>query len=86
MQRCSIENPPLLKESEEGLLLVIKPGRRVRLQNPTSISMGGTSIKTPTTVANATPEERPNNITAEAMATSKELEAPNIAAGPAYLY
>ena len=37
----------------------------------TSISMTGTSISTPTTVARAAPEDRPNNIVAVAIATSK---------------
>lgn len=55
----------------------------VRLQYPTSISMTGTSISTPTTVARAAPDDRPNNITAVAMATSKWLEAPIMAAGAA---
>ncbi len=35
----------------------------MRLQNPTSISMTGTSIRTPTTVASAAPEDRPNSMT-----------------------
>jgi len=43
----------------------------VRRQILTSISMTGTSIRTPTTVAKAAPEESPNNIVAVAIATSK---------------
>jgi hypothetical protein len=37
----------------------------------TSISMTGTSIRTPTTVAKAAPDESPKSMTAVAMATSK---------------
>ena len=51
----------------------------VRLQSSTSISITGTSISTPTTVASAAPET-PNSIIAVAMATSKWFEAPIIAA------
>ena len=43
----------------------------VRLHTSTSISITGTSISTPTTVASAAPEESPNSITAVAIATSK---------------
>ena len=50
----------------------------------TSISISGTSIRTPTTVASAAPEESPNSITAVAIATSKWFEAPINAAGAAY--
>lgn len=39
----------------------------VFLQNTTKPSISGTSIKTPTTVAKAAPEDRPNNITDVAM-------------------
>jgi hypothetical protein len=42
----------------------------------TSISITGTSIRTPTTVANAAPDDNPNSVTDVAMATSKWLEAP----------
>ena len=41
------------------------------MQIETSISINGTSIKTPTTVANAAPDESPNNIADVAIATSK---------------
>jgi hypothetical protein len=41
------------------------------IQNPTNASIKGTSINTPTTVANAAPDDKPNNITAVAIATSK---------------
>ena len=37
----------------------------------TSISMTGTSMSTPTTVASAAPEDKPKSIVAVAMATSK---------------
>jgi hypothetical protein len=43
----------------------------VRRQIFTSISITGTSISTPTTVARAAPEDKPNNIVAVAIATSK---------------
>jgi len=53
------------------------------LQIETSISIKGTSIKTPTTVANAAPEESPNSIADVAIATSKWFEAPIKAEGAA---
>lgn len=43
----------------------------VRKQYLTRPSITGTSISTPTTVARAAPELRPNSVTAVAMATSK---------------
>gem|GEM_PF-1820444 len=43
----------------------------VRRQILTSISMTGTSMSTPTTVARAAPDERPNSMVEVAMATSK---------------
>ena len=43
----------------------------VLLQIDTRTNIRGTSISTPTTVANAAPDERPNKITAVAIATSK---------------
>jgi len=52
-------------------------------QTFTSISISGTSIKTPTTVARAAPEDMPNSIVEVAMATSKWLDAPIMAAGAA---
>jgi hypothetical protein len=56
---------------------------RVRRHILTSINITGTSISTPTTVANAAPEDKPNNIVAVAMATSKWFDAPIIAVGAA---
>ena len=44
---------------------------QVLLQIETRTNIRGTSISTPTTVANAAPEERPNKTTAVAIATSK---------------
>ena len=44
---------------------------QVLLQIDTRTSIRGTSMSTPTTVANAAPEERPNKTTAVAIATSK---------------
>ncbi len=51
----------------------------------TSISMTGTSMSTPTTVASAAPEERPKSMVAVAMATSKWFDAPIMAEGAASL-
>ena len=45
--------------------------------------MTGTSMSTPTTVANAAPDDSPKSIVDVAMATSKWLEAPIIADGAA---
>ena len=45
--------------------------------------MTGTSIKTPTTVANDAPEDNPNNMVEVAIATSKWFDAPIIAEGAA---
>jgi hypothetical protein len=55
----------------------------VRRQARTKASMRGTSIKTPTTVARAAPEDSPKSMTAVAMATSKWLLAPISAVGAA---
>ena len=49
----------------------------------TTVSMTGTSISTPTTVASAAPEEKPNRLMAAATASSKKLLAPINADGPA---
>jgi hypothetical protein len=55
----------------------------VRRQTFTSISITGTSISTPTTVARAAPLDRPYSMVAVAMATSKWLLAPIMADGAA---
>jgi hypothetical protein len=55
----------------------------VLVQTLTSISITGTSISTPTTVARAAPEDSPNSMVAVAMATSKWFDAPIMAAGAA---
>jgi hypothetical protein len=49
------------------------PGNQfcVRTQNLTNNNISGTSIKTPTTVASAAPEDNPKSIVAVAIATSK---------------
>ena len=47
--------------------------------------MTGTSIKTPTTVARAAPEWKPNKLIAAATANSKKLDAPINADGHATL-
>jgi len=57
----------------------------VRLANHTSDSITGTSTSTPTTVARAAPECRPNNEIATATASSKKLDVPIIQAGAAIL-
>lgn len=49
----------------------------------TTDSMTGTSINTPTTVASAAPELKPNSAIAVATASSKKLDAPMSADGPA---
>ena len=47
--------------------------------------MTGTSIRTPTTVTSAAPEDKPNSMVAVAIATSKWFDAPIIAAANAHL-
>ena len=56
---------------------------RVRLAKATSDNMTGTSTKTPTTVAKAAPEFRPNTLMATATANSKKLDVPIMAHGAA---
>jgi hypothetical protein len=46
----------------------------VRLAKATSVSMTGTSMSTPTTVASAAPESSPNRLMATATASSKKLD------------
>lgn len=55
----------------------------LRLITPTAASITGTSINTPTTVANAAPDSNPNGAMAVATASSKKLLAPIKAEGPA---
>ena len=57
----------------------------VRLAKATSDSITGTSTSTPTTVANAAPEFRPNRLIATATASSKKFEVPISAQGAAML-
>ena len=60
------------------------PRRRAAVDQPaTSDSITGTSTSTPTTVASAAPEFRPNSEIATATASSKKLEVPIRQAGPA---
>ena len=59
---------------------------RVLLANFTSDSITGTSTSTPTTVARAAPECRPNREMATATASSKKLLVPISAAGAATLW
>ena len=49
----------------------------------TSVSMTGTSVRTPTVVASAAGLVVPNNAIATATASSKKLDAPIIPAGAA---
>ena len=49
----------------------------------TSMSITGTSMRTPATVARAAPEERPNSMVEVAMATYKWLEVLIMATGAA---
>jgi len=58
---------------------------RVRLATATSDSITGTSTNTPTTVASAAPECRPNREIATATASSKKLDVPIMQAGAATL-
>src|SRR5256885_184594 len=51
----------------------------------TTSSITGTSISTPTTVASAAPDWKPNRLMAAATASSKKLEAPINAEGQAML-
>ena len=55
----------------------------LRKHTRTSRSMTGTSLRTPTTVASAAPDESPKSITDVAIATSKWFEAPIRADGAA---
>src|SRR5689334_8697507 len=56
---------------------------RVALTIFTTDSMTGTSISTPTTVARAAPDSKPNKLMAAATASSKKLLAPISAEGAA---
>src|SRR5690606_23325694 len=58
---------------------------RERLTTRTTSSITGTSISTPTTVASAAPDWKPNRLMAAATASSKKLLAPIRAEGPAML-
>ena len=49
----------------------------------TTASITGTSMSTPTTVASAAPDSKPNSPMAVATASSKKLLAPISADGPA---
>ena len=83
---AEIQGPSRLAQTDTTSRLVAQacPNQPwVRRQYLTSISITGTSISTPTTVARAAPEERPKSMTAVAMATSKWFEAPIMADGAA---
>ena len=56
---------------------------RERLTIATTDNITGTSIRTPTTVANAAPELKPKRLIAAATASSKKFDAPINAEGPA---
>lgn len=53
------------------------------MQIDTSMSITGTSMRTPTTVANDAPEDNPKSMVEVAIATSKWFDAPIIAEGAA---
>ena len=74
-------------EESKFALILDYPGNHltVRLTTQTSISIIGTSISTPTTVANEAPEFIPKSVIATATANSKKLEVPIRQAGPAML-
>src|SRR3990172_4944380 len=55
------------------------------LTTRTTSNMTGTSISTPTTVARAAPDSKPNRLIAAATASSKKFEAPIRAEGQATL-
>src|SRR3972149_4195436 len=55
------------------------------LTTRTTSNMTGTSISTPTTVARAAPDSKPNRLIAAATASSKKFEAPIRPAGQATL-
>src|SRR5512139_1156744 len=55
----------------------------LELTTRTTSSITGTSISTPTTVASAAPESKPNRLIAAATASSKKLDAPISAEGQA---
>ena len=55
----------------------------LRLTIQTTDNITGTSMRTPTTVASAAPELKPNRLIAAATASSKKFEAPIKADGPA---
>ena len=57
-------------------------GRLARTRR-TTVSITGTSTRTPTTVASAAPDWNPNSAMAVATASSKKFEAPISAEGPA---
>jgi hypothetical protein len=57
----------------------------LELTTLTTSSITGTSISTPTTVANAAPDSKPNRLMAAATASSKKLLAPISAEGQATL-
>ena len=61
--------------------LSYQPFDRLTIQTTDNIT--GTSISTPTTVASAAPELKPNRLMAAATASSKKLLAPISADGPA---
>ena len=62
-----------------------RTSRWLRLTTPPPSSITGTSISTPTTVASAAPDSKPNRLIAAATASSKKLLAPISADGPATL-
>ena len=64
-------------------LLPVSYQPRVAFTTLTTSSITGTSISTPTTVASAAPDSKPNRLIAAATASSKKLLAPISADGQA---
>jgi hypothetical protein len=50
--------------------------RTVEMPSGLSLPLAGTSTSTPTTVASAAPERKPNSAIAAATASSEKLDAP----------
>ena len=94
MQRgASFTSPVAVKEYlraklagfEHEVFAVLFLDTQHRLTTRTTSSITGTSINTPTTVASAAPDWKPNRLMAAATASSKKLLAPINAEGQAML-
>ena len=78
-QRARLARMEAARVETERHLAIIE--RQFTIQ--TTVSITGTSISTPTTVASAAPEWSPKKLMAAATASSKKLDAPISADGPA---